>query len=337
MATDDDNAKTKYGYDDVGADDEPRATRLRGLAAPRRAKRAPKEPALPNISDSKALDLIEAAMEIEKMDAREAGEVGYMPRILVQTNLPYRDPKTKVYTRHNGDLTLSLLSPNGVPFGSIPRFLVSYLATEAKRTGDKVISLGHSQNEFVRLLGMHTAGGAQKDRMKQQCRRFFTTMMTMEAAKTDEKGRTLEAMENILVAKRAFIFWQPKTPDQSSLWESTMELTDDFYKECVTRPVPVDLRVLDALSSSPMAMDVYVWLTYRVVKARNATTLPWEMLMMQFGSADGTEVRTFRRHFLRALKQVLEVSRWQPAISLDNKEGMTIYPGKGHVLPVKKQ
>lgn len=62
-----------------------------------------------NISDSRALDLIEAALEIEQLDALEAGEVGYMPRILVQTTLPYRDPKTKVYERHNGDLKLSLL------------------------------------------------------------------------------------------------------------------------------------------------------------------------------------------------------------------------------------
>lgn len=290
-----------------------------------------------NISDSRALDLIEAALEIEKSDAREAGEVGYMPRILVQTSLPYRDPKTKVYERHNGDLKLSMLSPNGVPFGSIPRFLVSYLATEAKRTGDRVVSLGRSQNEFVRLLGMSTAGGAQKDRMKQQAKRFFTTMMTMEVTRKDDKGRVLEAMENIMVAKKAFIFWQPRNPEEPSLWESTMELTEDFYKECITRPVPVDLRVLDALSASPMAMDVYVWLTYRVAKARQVSDLPWEFLMLQFGCIEGTEIRTFRRQFLRALKQVMEVSGWQPAISIDDKAGLTIYPGKGHILPVEKR
>lgn len=288
-----------------------------------------------NISDSRALDLIEAALEIEQLDALEAGEVGYMPRILVQTTLPYRDPKTKVYERHNGDLKLSLLSPNGVPFGSIPRFLVCYLATEAKRTGSPVISLGHSQNEFVRLLGMNTAGGAQKDRMKQQCKRFFTTMLSMEVTRQDAKGRVQEAMENVLVAKKAFIFWQPRH-DELSLWESTMELTSDFFHECVTRPVPVDLRVMDALSPSPLAMDVYVWLTYRVVKARHVSTLPWQILMRQFGCIDGTEVRTFRRQFIRALKQVMEVSGWHPSISVDDKEGLTIYPGKGHVLPVKK-
>lgn len=289
-----------------------------------------------NISDTRALDLINAALEIEKEDAREAGELGYMPRILVQTTLPYRDPKTKVYERQNGDLKLSLLSPNGVPFGSIPRFLVSYLATEAKRTGSPVISLGHSQNEFVRLLGMNTAGGAQKDRMKQQCKRFFTTMLSMEVTRTTTKGMVQEAMENVMVAKKAFLFWQPKR-DEPSLWESTMELTSDFFQECVTRPVPVDLRVMDALSTSPMAMDVYVWLTYRVYKAKHVVTLPWALLMRQFGSVDGTEVRTFRRHFLRALKQVETASQWIPAISVDDKDGLTIYPGKGHVVDVDKR
>lgn len=289
------------------------------------------------ISDNRALDLIEAALEIEKRDALAAGEVGYMPRLLVQTTLPYRDLKTKVYERSNGDLKLSLLSPHGVPYGSIPRFLVSYLATEAKRTGEKVISLGRSQAEFAKLLGMRTAGGAQTERMKQQCKRFFTTMMTMEVSQTDSKGHTREAIENLMVAKKAFIFWQPKSDDEPSLWESTMELTDDFYKECITRPVPVDLRVLDALSTSPMAMDVYVWLTCRVVKARQPSTMPWQCLMRQFGCIDGTEVRTFRRSFIRALKLVQMAANWYPSITLDETDGLTIYPGKGHVLPVKKQ
>lgn len=288
------------------------------------------------ISENRALDLIEAALEIEKIDALEAGEVGYMPRILVQTTLPYRDPKTQVYTRHNGNFKLSLLSPNGVPFGSIPRFLVSYLATEAKRTGSPIISLGHSQNEFVKLLGMHTAGGSQKGRVKQQCKRFFTSMLSMEVTQTNENGVVQEAMENVLVAKKAFIFWQPRQ-DEPSLWESSMELTNDFFQECITRPVPIDLRVMDALSASPMAMDVYVWLAYRVVKARNVSTLPWKMLMRQFGCVDGTEVRTFRRQFERALNQVIAVSNWHPSITVDDKDGLTIYPGKGHILSLVKQ
>lgn len=288
------------------------------------------------ISDNRALDLIEAALEVEKNDALAVGEVGYMPRILIQTTLPYRDTRTQVYTRVNGDVKLSMLSPNGVPFGSIPRSLVSYLATEAVRTQSPIVNLGHSQNEFMKLLGMKNAGGAQKGRMKVQCKRFFTTMLSVEVSRKNEKGVLQDAMENVLVAKKAYIFWHPKN-DEPMLWQSTIELTQDFFNECITRPVPIDLRVMDALSTSPMAMDVYVWLSWRVAKTRHASTLPWEFLMMQLGCAEGTEVRTFRRSFIRALKLVQTAANWHPSITLDATDGLTIYPGKGHVLPVKKQ
>lgn len=289
-----------------------------------------------NISNKRALDLITAAVEIEKQDALDADKIGYMPRIFMQTTLPYRDPKVQVYTRVNGNVKLSLLSANGVPYGSIPRFLITYLSTEAKRTGSPVINLGRSQSDFMKLLGMKTAGGGQTDRMKVQCKRFFTTMFSVEVSRKNENGKVEEAVDNVLVAQKAYMFWHPKNHDESMPWQSHVELTSDFFKECITRPVPVDLRVMDELSTSPMAMDVYVWLTNRVVKARHVSTMPWEHVMGQFGCADGTEVRIFRRYFVRALKLVQTGASWNPSISLDD-DGLTIYPGKGHVLPVKKR
>lgn len=283
-----------------------------------------------NISNRRALDLIEAALEIEKLDAKEAGAIGFMPRVLVQTSMPYRDPKTKIYERQNGNVKVSMLCPNGVPFGSIPRFLVSYLTTEAVKTGSPVISLGRSQNEFLDRLGMTTAGGAVASRLKNQSKRFFTTMLSIESGIDD-----VEAMANIMIASRAYLAWSPKNPDQHSLWDSSMTLTDEFFRECTGHSIPVDLRVMDALSSSPMAMDVYVWLTYRIARASRMSLLPWELLMMQFGCKDGTEVRTFRRQFIAALKQVETSAAWRPTISVD-KDGLTVFPGKAHVSPLLK-
>lgn len=287
------------------------------------------------ISDNRARALIAKAIEIEAVGAKDAGELGFMPRILVQTSLPYRDPKAQVYTRINGSVKLTMMSPNGVPYGSIPRSLINYLASEAVRTKSPFISLGRSQNDFTRLLGMGTAGGAQKDRMKTQCKRFFTTVLSVEVSNTLKNGTIQEAIESVLVAKKAFIFWNPHSEPMQ--WESSIELTQDFFQECITRPIPVDMRVMDVLSTSPFAMDVYVWLTWRVAKARHASTLPWEYLMLHFGFVDGTEVRTFRRHFMHALKQVMTAASWHPSITVDDKTGLTIYPGKGHVLHVNKR
>jgi hypothetical protein len=281
-----------------------------------------------NISNNRALDLIEAALEIEKLDAQESGTVGYIPRILVQTNLPYRDPKVDVYKRVNGAISLTLFSPEGVPFGTVPRFVVSWLATQATITQSPVISLGNSQADFLRNLGMRQDG---KDvaRLHKQSLRFFNTMMSL---KVDDVSQLATARANIMVSSRSFIAWHPKNKEQRGLWESNLTLTDEFYKECITHPVPVDLRVLNALSSSPMAMDIYTWLTYRIAICRRPSLVPWNLLQAQFGNADTQLLANFKQNFARALKLVLAI--WSPAITVE-KEGITIYPSLPHV-PVQK-
>jgi hypothetical protein len=277
-----------------------------------------------NISDAKALDLIEAALEIEKMDAKDAGSISYMPRILVQTSLPYRDPKVDVYKRVNGAISLTLFSPEGVPFGTVPRFVVSWLATQATLTQSPVISLGHSQADFLRNLGMRQDG---KDvaRLHKQSLRFFNTMMSL---KVDDAAQLATARANIMVSSRSFVAWHPKNKEQRGLWESNLTLTDEFFKECVTHPIPVDLRVLNALSSSPMAMDVYTWMTYRIAICRKPSLVPWSLLQAQFGNADAQLLKHFKQAFERALKLVLTI--WSPAITVE-KEGITIYPSLPHI------
>lgn len=284
-----------------------------------------------NISDKRALDLIERAFEIEKIDARESGQIGYVPRLLVQTCLPYRDAKTQMYQRQNGDVRLTLMSPNGVPYGSIPRFLVSYIATEAVRNGSPEIGLGHSQADFLKMLGMNTAGGAQKARLKNQATRFFTTVMSVQAHCAGSNFDQI-VTKNVLIAKSAYLLWHPKEHNTASLWESSMVITDEFYKECIDHPIPIDMRVMDVLSPSPFAMDVYPWLAMRVKRATRMSVIPWEMLIPQFGCAPDTEKRTFRRYFVRALKQVMAASNWTPSVTVDD-DALTIFPGQPPIPP----
>ena len=81
-------------------------------------------------------DLIGTALAIEAEDAQRAGALGFMARLLAQTTLPHRDPHSNEFTRRNGNLELTILSPStiGLPYGSIPRLLLSWLTTEAVRT-----------------------------------------------------------------------------------------------------------------------------------------------------------------------------------------------------------
>ena len=50
---------------------------------------------------------------------------------------------------------------------------------------------------------------------------------------------------------------------QAALWGSVVTLSPGFFSAVTERPVPVDFRALKALRS-PLALDIYCWLTYRM-------------------------------------------------------------------------
>lgn len=72
-------------------------------------------------------EVIDTSLAIEQEYARSSGNLGFTTRALVSTLMPYKDPKTKVFERNNGDLSLTMLSPKGVPYGKYPRLLLSWL------------------------------------------------------------------------------------------------------------------------------------------------------------------------------------------------------------------
>ena len=91
--------------------------------------------------DKKHIDkLITETLASEAEEAKKAGQVGYMARALVQATLPHKATKEKVFTRRNGSLEMTIMSPHGLPFGSVPRLLLSWMTTEAVRTRSPVLA-----------------------------------------------------------------------------------------------------------------------------------------------------------------------------------------------------
>lgn len=270
-------------------------------------------------------EIIKASLALEYEDAKAAGLVGYMGRCLVQATMPHTDPKTSYFERTNGLLTLSIMGkPNvGLPYGSVPRTLLAWICTEAVRTKAPVLHLGRSQNEFLEKLQMHKDGRYTAS-LRNQARRLFSSMISLTGEENNDFG-----IENVVIAKRAFLFWNPKRPDERSLWESELTLTGDFFEEVTRSPVPIRLDYLHALRQSPLAMDIYTWLTYRVfllrAKGRPFVQIPWESLMAQFGSGYGAAAKladltdeqrrkaelvalaNFKFKFKKRLQEVLQV------------------------------
>jgi len=238
-------------------------------------------------------EIIKTSFALEYEDAKEAGLLGYMARCLVQATMPHSDPKTSYFERTNGLVTLSIMGKPqvGIPYGSVPRTLLAWICTEAVKTKNPVLNLGRSQSEFLQKLGMHTDGRYTRA-LRNQAYRLFSSLISL----TGEDKDSALGIENVIIARRALLFWNPKHPDERSLWESELVLNTDFFNEVTNSPVPVRLDYLNALRKSPMAMDIYTWLVYRVfllrAKNRPFVQIPWVSLMAQFGSNYGAATKS---------------------------------------------
>ena len=101
----------------------------------------------------------------------------------------------------------------------------------------------------------------------------------------------------------------PERPDEPVLWESTIELGQDFFNEIIRHPVPLDMNILKAMKRSPLGLDFYLWLTYRTFSLKRPMRLSWPALYRQFGADPNkaNNIRTvddFRKDSLRELKKI---------------------------------
>ena len=104
-------------------------------------------------------------------------------------------------------------------------------------------------------------------------------------------------------------WWNPKQPDQTGLWESKVRLSESFFNEVMSHPVPLDMNTLKALKRSPLGFDLYLWLTYRIFTLITPKRLTWRQVYRQFGTdpakaSDNQTVQNFRYKVLRELKKI---------------------------------
>ena len=234
-------------------------------------------------------------------------DMGFMARLMALCSLPRTNPgNRKEYKRVNGPYTLYMIAGGGnkLPFGNFPRLLLAWVCTEAVRTQNRELVLGRSLSEFMRTLGVYSSAGGVATRLRNQMRRLFNAHVQM--VYEDECS---EATVNALIARRTEFWWNPKRPDESTLWKSKLELSEDFFNEIIQHPVPLDLNILKALKRSSLGLDLYLWLTYRTFTLRRQLRLSWRQVYRQFGAdpaqvGDKNIVNAFRTKCLRELKKI---------------------------------
>jgi hypothetical protein len=273
-------------------------------------------------------------------------EAAFMARELVQCTLPHSNPGSKVlaWKRTNGNLTLSIKPGSdadgnsfGYPYGVIPRLLLFWITTEAVQTKSRRLQLGHHLSTFMRELGLdpNTGGGRRSDarRLQEQMRRLFRATISFTVT-VEEPHRTGEGWLDMQVAPEGFLWWDTKRPEQGALWGSWVELGEKFFKAITAWPVPVDMRVLRAIKKSPLALDLYAWVTWRVFRLARPAFIPWDGLMKQMGG----EYKETRNFVSKAKAAFRKIQAAYPGLKLNYaKGGMILHPSLTAIAPAPKQ
>lgn len=252
-------------------------------------------------------------------------QVSYYSPELILATLPHSDPKNRDWIRHNGQFVLIVSSgvdenarPYGVPFGSFPRLCLAWFITRVIETRDKRIELSSHFGAFLRevgytgnLRGRNTVGGR---RMREQLLRLLRARITFQWTGNSGPAQGI-AVRDVNVAPQFALWFDTSKPEEGSLFGSWIELGEEFYQSILRAPVPLRTDCLRSLKKSPLALDVYMWVSYRLfgmqAAGQDELTLSYGALQSQFGTGIAEEnYRQFRARLKKAFTEV--AAAYQP-------------------------
>lgn len=243
---------------------------------------------------------------------KDANTNFYTHSVFCQCILPVRSlpQEQDIYETSHGNTSLSIQSgyirnhetkksvKQEIPSGAKARLLFSYINDQAIRLKRPDIDMGSNLYRFMQDNNIPVGGKNAKELQRQA--------MNIAAASihlgvwSDTATKSFSRQRNVQIAKD-ISFWLEKDPTQVTLWQPTMTLSDDYMAALEHHRVPINFQALVALQANPRAMDMYVWLKYRIHHVRAPVRIPYEALHTVFGQSIST-LKEFKVHIKRAIE-----------------------------------
>jgi hypothetical protein len=256
-------------------------------------------------------------------------DLGFLYVPLIQCTFPHSDPGgLTAYTRRNGhlELTISTSLPTvGLPYGVPARLLAIYTATEVLRNKSRELYLGKTVTEFLRRLGVPASSGSRGTvgAYIDQVWRLVNTVFTIQEHIVNNAGRQGLSIKKKVFADEAFL-WK----DADGLRGSSILLSTPLYESMLDRSAPLSMDAVRALRRSPLDLDLYAWLVYRLYTLHRRLVIPWKELCEQFGQ-DYARERDFHASFRSSMKRVLQ--QYPEARVEALPEGLCLLPSRSHI------
>jgi hypothetical protein len=257
--------------------------------------------------------------------SEEESRLGITHAGFAMTSLPHKRIDEALWRREGHRITLLVESGRhrngefiGVPYGSIARLILLYLQTEAVRTNSPEVELGRSMKSWMGRMSL-TTGGRTYQLVTEQARRISGCRLTFF---TDRENGA-ETRHNGAFVQDAISLSGVVDDDQPTLWQDRVRLDQGFWRSLRDHPVPVREEAIKAIGTRSLAIDVYIWLAYRLHALPKSTMVSWPAVHGQFG-AGFRLVRQIKPTFLEALTLALAVYP-EARVSVE-KEGITLHP-----------
>jgi len=264
---------------------------------------------------------VEAAYEVM---TDEKGRIGVAHAGFAMAALPHKKTAESVWEKDGGTIKLLVESgldadrnPVGVPYGSIARMILLYLQTQAVRTRSREVELGASMNAWLKAMDI-PVGGKTYQVVREQSRRISRCRLTFF-----RRTGHAELVTNGAFVRDAILPLDSTHAQQLPLWQERVRLDEGFYQSLIEHPLPLREAAVRQISSRSMAIDLYVWLAYRLHALPGPVPVTWQALKRQFGEGYA-ELRFFRRDVLPNLKLALAVYP-EAQVTVDEKDGLILY------------
>ena len=273
-------------------------------------------------------------------------EIGLFPWIFTQTVLPHSQrgsintgASAPRYFATNGRSRLHVTSTSGlaaishgIPYGGTCRYLIAYLCGLARKKDTPILRFSCSQSKWLADLQIGTSGGRNGRLRYIQDQLWRLTTASFRFERFSSVNSRAGVLLNAPFARRAAFWFDPV--DYGSPTPFLIELDPWFFAEISRRGIPLRMATLRHLVRSPLACDLYAWLTRKVhalsEMGRPQVTISWSQLHEQFGPGY-THTRDFRK---RALLQIRKIQSHWPQLQIDTPRGrLVVFSCPPHVAP----
>ena len=247
--------------------------------------------------------------QIVEMDAKVVPPLGFPPLATVMCLLPGSKPlipkpkpgeenpeykpgaEYRTFNRSNNGWTVAWTAGMdlrtganiGLPYGPKARLTLAHWCGEAIRNDNPLVSLGPSKSGFIRDLGLaRSSGKTGSDKLLgEHVTRLVRARIGIE--RDFEEASPGDEGDGMRIGKSWRGSWGNSGNPTHPTEDSYIQLSSDFFDEIRKHSFPVNLDALGILQDSALAIDMYMWLTYRLRQLQRPVRLSWEQLCAQFG------------------------------------------------------